>query len=182
MSALREPHCSKPSSWYKRPATTSQWRWSLTWQVSAALLSSSLRQFTVAGTDAMHPLGSIVEVKLIKNNSLNLGISIGGSKQPGDVIWIADIKKGGVASRVGALQPGDELLRVDGNSLETATPADAALLLKCSGNVVVLTVRKCNPTDISESSTLSPSLPLSSPHIVSSPTLVCSSCACLQAV
>ena len=97
-------------------------------------------------TDAVNPTVGTFDVKLVKTGCLNLGISIGGDKP----LWIADIKKGGVAHRFGSLQPGDALLAVDNQSLENAAPIDAVNLLKNSGRVVILTIRKESLNSMSE--------------------------------
>ena len=65
-----------------------------------------------------------------------------GSHRQGDTIWISNLKKGGIASRMGMLQSGDMLLAINGESLENATLRDAAKMLRNAGNVVTLTVSK----------------------------------------
>ena len=65
-----------------------------------------------------------------------------GSHRQGDTIWISNLKKGGIASRMGMLQSGDVLLAVNGESLENATLRDAAKMLRNAGDVVTLTVSK----------------------------------------
>ena len=65
-----------------------------------------------------------------------------GSHRQGDTIWISNLKKGGIASRMGMLQSGDMLLAVNGESLENATLRDAAKMLRNAGDVVTLTVSK----------------------------------------
>ena len=97
-------------------------------------------------TDAVNPTVGTFDVKLVKTGCLNLGISIGGDKPP----RIADLKKGGVAHRFGSLQPGDALLAVDNQSLENAVPIDVVNLLKNSGRVVTLTIRKESLNSMSE--------------------------------
>ena len=65
-----------------------------------------------------------------------------GSHRQGDTIWISNLKKGGIASRMGMLQSGDVLLAVNGESLDQATLRDAAKMLRNAGDVVTLTVSK----------------------------------------
>ena len=52
--------------------------------------------------------------------------------------------------RIGSLQPGDVLLAIDGQSLEGASPRDAAdMLSRAFRDVITLTVRKDNPNSFS---------------------------------
>ena len=105
--------------------------------------------FCIIFTDAVNTTAGVFDVKLVRTGCLNLGISIGGDKL-GD-LWIADLKKGGVAHRTGSLQPGDALLAIDGHSLENSAPIDAANLLKNSGNIVTLAMRRDSLNSFSES-------------------------------
>ena len=96
----------------------------------------------------MNPTAGVFDVKLVRTGCLNLGISIGGDKL-GD-LWIADLKKGGVAHRMGSLQPGDAILAIDGHSLESSAPIDAANLLKNTGNIITLAMRRDSLSSFSE--------------------------------
>jgi hypothetical protein len=87
-------------------------------------------------------LGSF-EVHLDKKvASLNLGITINGSRSRGDTIWISSLKKGGIAYRSGMLHSGDVILAINGQSLENCNLREAAQMLMATGESVTLRVGK----------------------------------------
>ena len=77
-----------------------------------------------------------------KTASLNLGITINGSRSRGDPIWISSLKKGGIAYRSGRLRPGDVLLAINGQSLESSNLREAAQVLMGIGESVTLKIAK----------------------------------------
>ncbi|KAL5516650.1 hypothetical protein EMCRGX_G002037 [Ephydatia muelleri] len=93
-------------------------------------------------TDTVVPTADPFEVTMVKTNTLNLGITINGSHHRGDLVWISNIKKGGIACREGILQPGDVILAINQQSLENSHLEEAAHMLKSCGDLVTLLVTK----------------------------------------
>eukprot|EP00118_Oscarella_pearsei_P000868 m.6002 g.6002 ORF g.6002 m.6002 type:complete len:1738 (+) comp14693_c0_seq1:214-5427(+) len=79
-------------------------------------------------------------VLLLKSPGQGLGISILPSKD-GPGIFIADVIPDGLADRDGRLQPGDQILAVDGLDMRSATQMDVVRALKAAhGNVEIKVV------------------------------------------
>ena len=110
--------------------------------------------------DAVVPTQGVFVASLVKRGVRGLGITISASTAssketvpdaaaaasdaPRDSphFIVSAIKLGSVAHRSGVLDPGDQLLAIDGLRLDDASLEEAAHLLKTSEDVVKLTVKK----------------------------------------
>ena len=70
-----------------------------------------------------------------------LGFNIMGGSEQSSPIYISRIISGGVADRIGSLKRGDQLLSVNGVSVEGESHDKAVELLKASKDKVVMVVR-----------------------------------------
>lgn len=84
----------------------------------------------------------IIMIQLRKVND-SMGLSIIGAKGSGRLgIYIKNVVKNGAAALDGRLQAGDQLLEVDGNSLQDIDQETAAALLKMTGPIITLKIAK----------------------------------------
>jgi len=93
---------------------------------------------------AKMPQPEVQQIKLHKNSN-GMGLSIVAAKGAGQErlgIYIKSVVAGGAADVDGRLQAGDQLLRVDGQSLIGITQERAADYLVRTGPVVTLEVAK----------------------------------------
>lgn len=77
-----------------------------------------------------------------KTATLNLGITINGSRSRGGTIWISNLRKGGIAYRSGMLHSGDVILAINSESLENCNLKEAAQILKNAGESITLKIGK----------------------------------------
>ncbi|XP_071550791.1 glutamate receptor-interacting protein 2 isoform X2 [Panulirus ornatus] len=80
-------------------------------------------------------------VELVRHGGA-LGITISGSEEPFDPIYIAGLAPGGLADRTGAIHVGDRLLAINGASLRGKPLSEAILLLQNSGDTVTLKISR----------------------------------------
>ena len=93
--------------------------------------------------DAVPPNSGVFEVHMKKKTaSLNLGITINGSRSRGDTIWISNLKKGGIAYRSGMLHSGDVIIAINDSSLENSNLREAAQILLNAKESVTLRIGK----------------------------------------
>ncbi|XP_063609660.1 glutamate receptor-interacting protein 2-like isoform X2 [Penaeus indicus] len=87
--------------------------------------------------------GSLVvyTVELVRHGGA-LGITISGSEEPFDPIYIAGLAPGGLADRTGAIHVGDRLLAINGASLRGKPLSEAILMLQNSGDTVTLKISR----------------------------------------
>ncbi|XP_047474021.1 glutamate receptor-interacting protein 2-like isoform X4 [Penaeus chinensis] len=87
--------------------------------------------------------GSLVvyTVELVRHGGA-LGITISGSEEPFDPIYIAGLAPGGLADRTGAIHIGDRLLAINGASLRGKPLSEAILMLQNSGDTVTLKISR----------------------------------------
>ncbi|XP_045132371.1 glutamate receptor-interacting protein 2-like isoform X11 [Portunus trituberculatus] len=87
--------------------------------------------------------GSLVmyTVELVRHGGA-LGITISGSEEPFDPIYIAGLAPGGLADRTGAIHVGDRLLAINGVSLRGKPLSEAILMLQNSGDTVTLKISR----------------------------------------
>ncbi|XP_030562143.1 afadin isoform X4 [Drosophila novamexicana] len=114
---------------------------------SIGLWTVYMHQFNARSSSAMSNKLPQPEVQLIKlhKNSNGMGLSIVAAKGAGQErlgIYIKSVVPGGAADADGRLQAGDQLLRVDGQSLIGITQERAADYLVRTGPVVSLEVAK----------------------------------------
>ncbi|XP_039495156.1 afadin isoform X2 [Drosophila santomea] len=114
---------------------------------SIGLWTVYMHQFNARSSSAMSNKLSQPELQLIKlhKNSNGMGLSIVAAKGAGQEklgIYIKSVVPGGAADADGRLQAGDQLLRVDGQSLIGITQERAADYLVRTGPVVSLEVAK----------------------------------------
>merc|ERR1712241_87105 len=112
-------------------------------QGSPAVRSSASAKATLAAFLASEDLAHPRMVELPKTRD-GLGFNVMGGQDHNAPIYISRIVAGGVASRHGGLKRGDQLLSVNGVSLEGHNHKKAAELLKAANNIVKLEV-KYNP-------------------------------------
>ncbi|XP_037027430.1 afadin isoform X3 [Bradysia coprophila] len=114
---------------------------------SIGLWTVYMHQYNQRSTSAMsskHPQPEIQQIKLHKNSN-GMGLSIVAAKGAGQErlgIYIKSVVPGGAADADGYLQAGDQLLKVDGQSLIGITQERAADYLVRTGQVVTLEVAK----------------------------------------
>ncbi|MPC86338.1 Glutamate receptor-interacting protein 1 [Portunus trituberculatus] len=87
-------------------------------------------------------------VELVRHGGA-LGITISGSEEPFDPIYIAGLAPGGLADRTGAIHVGDRLLAINGVSLRGKPLSEAILMLQNSGDTVTLKISR--PRDSGQS-------------------------------
>eukprot|EP00800_Vazella_pourtalesii_P012329 TRINITY_DN2913_c0_g2_i5.p1 TRINITY_DN2913_c0_g2~~TRINITY_DN2913_c0_g2_i5.p1 ORF type:complete len:867 (-),score=220.48 TRINITY_DN2913_c0_g2_i5:132-2732(-) len=93
--------------------------------------------------EAVTPSSGTFSIKLMRSGLPSLGVTLNGPVQgERGAIWIAKIKKGGVAYRSGGLQIGDVLLEINGQSLSHCTLSDAVHLLQEPDDLVTLKISK----------------------------------------
>uniref|UniRef100_A0A6P4FCP0 Afadin isoform X2 n=1 Tax=Drosophila rhopaloa TaxID=1041015 RepID=A0A6P4FCP0_DRORH len=114
---------------------------------SIGLWTVYMHQFNARSSSAMSNKLPQPELQLIKlhKNSNGMGLSIVAAKGAGQEklgIYIKSVVPGGAADADGRLQAGDQLLRVDGQSLIGITQERAADYLVRTGPVVSLEVAK----------------------------------------
>ncbi|XP_050718658.1 glutamate receptor-interacting protein 2-like isoform X3 [Eriocheir sinensis] len=80
-------------------------------------------------------------VQLVRHGGA-LGITISGSEEPFDPIYIAGLAPGGLADRTGAIHVGDRLLAINGVSLRGKPLSEAILMLQNSGDTVTLKISR----------------------------------------
>ncbi|XP_061407840.1 glutamate receptor-interacting protein 1-like isoform X2 [Lethenteron reissneri] len=99
-------------------------------------------EFDVA--ESIVPSSGTFHVKLPKRRGVELGITISSPayRKAGDPLVISDVKKGSVAHRTGTLEPGDQLLAIDGVRLDHCSMEDAAHILRQGDELVRLKIRK----------------------------------------
>ncbi|XP_075928169.1 glutamate receptor-interacting protein 2-like isoform X8 [Petromyzon marinus] len=99
-------------------------------------------EFDVA--ESVVPSSGTFHVKLPKRRGVELGITISSPayRKAGDPLVISDVKKGSVAHRTGTLEPGDQLLAIDGVRLDHCSMEDAAHILRQGDELVRLKIRK----------------------------------------
>ncbi|XP_037949930.1 afadin isoform X7 [Teleopsis dalmanni] len=114
---------------------------------SIGLWTVYMHQFNARSSSSMSnklPQPEVQVIKLHKNSS-GMGLSIVAAKGAGQErlgIYIKSVVPGGAADADGRLQAGDQLLRVDGQSLIGITQERAADYLVRTGPVVTLEVAK----------------------------------------
>ncbi|CAG0898790.1 unnamed protein product [Darwinula stevensoni] len=86
----------------------------------------------------------VYTVELVKEEG-GLGITISGTENAGDPIFISSLTPGGLADRTGALHAGDRVLGIDGASLRDGTLSDAIRHLHQPGDRVTLRLSKESP-------------------------------------
>ncbi|XP_004529226.1 afadin isoform X1 [Ceratitis capitata] len=114
---------------------------------SIGLWTVYMHQFNARSSSAMSNKLPQPEVQVIKlhKNANGMGLSIVAAKGAGQErlgIYIKSVVPGGAADADGRLQAGDQLLRVDGQSLIGITQEKAADYLVRTGPVVTLEVAK----------------------------------------
>jgi len=105
---------------------------------SSATAKATLAAF-VASEDLAHP--RLVELPKTEDG---LGFNVMGGQDPTSPIYISRIVAGGVAEKHGGLKRGDQLLSVNGESVEGRNHEKAVELLKAANTSVKLIV-KYNP-------------------------------------
>ncbi|KAK7066747.1 Glutamate receptor-interacting protein 1 [Halocaridina rubra] len=83
----------------------------------------------------------VYTVELVRHGGA-LGITISGSEEPFDPIFIAGLAPGGLADRTGAIHIGDRLLAINGASLRGKPLSEAILMLQNSGDTVTLKISR----------------------------------------
>ncbi|ESO91287.1 hypothetical protein LOTGIDRAFT_91696, partial [Lottia gigantea] len=71
-----------------------------------------------------------------------LGITISGTEDPMDNIFISDLILGGLAERTGAIRVGDNLLAINGRSTKYKRLSEAIQMLQNAGEVVTLKISR----------------------------------------
>ncbi|MEQ2202923.1 Glutamate receptor-interacting protein 2, partial [Xenoophorus captivus] len=71
-----------------------------------------------------------------------LGITISGTEEPFDPIFISGLTKKGLAERTGAIHIGDRVLAINGVSLKGKPLSEAIHLLQVAGESVTLKIKK----------------------------------------
>nr|XP_045595097.1 glutamate receptor-interacting protein 2-like isoform X2 [Procambarus clarkii] len=89
----------------------------------------------------------IYTVELVRHGGA-LGITISGSEEPFDPIYIAGLAPGGLADRTGAIHVGDRLLAINGASLRGKPLSEAILMLQNSGDTVTLKISRPRETGV----------------------------------
>ncbi|VDP44128.1 unnamed protein product [Schistosoma curassoni] len=102
--------------------------------------SLSLQRATVAAFAASEGHAHPRVIELPKTNE-GLGFNVMGGKEQNSPIYISRIIPGGVADRHGGLKRGDQLLSVNGISVESEHHERAVELLKLAQGTVKLVVR-----------------------------------------
>ncbi|CAI8031684.1 Glutamate receptor-interacting protein 2 [Geodia barretti] len=110
-----------------------------------------------------------LQVDLIKPKGASLGISLSGALHLGQPMYISKVKEAGIAERCGALHVRDQLVSINGVTLDNKTIRDAVRLLARSDfNVRLEIIPAHNLTivpDLSQEEALSDTLSrLSDPH------------------
>uniref|UniRef100_A0A0N5AVQ6 PDZ domain-containing protein n=1 Tax=Syphacia muris TaxID=451379 RepID=A0A0N5AVQ6_9BILA len=102
--------------------------------------------------ESVIPANGILNVKLAKRgNNLGIIVRCDGEGKKGEPVVISDIRTGSVAHRCGSIQVGDHVLAIDNFPLNCCTVEEAMRLLKRSGEVVKLRIRKTSTTVPDES-------------------------------
>ncbi|CAL4088324.1 unnamed protein product [Meganyctiphanes norvegica] len=83
----------------------------------------------------------VYTVELVRHGGA-LGITISGSEEPFDPIYIAGLAPGGLADRTGAIHVGDRLLAINGSSLRGKPLSEAIVNLQNSGDTVTLKISR----------------------------------------
>lgn len=89
-----------------------------------------------------------VEITLIRNGTESLGFSLVGgvnSSKGNSPVYVRSIAANGLAAENGRLQPGDELLRINGTPLHNMSQDDVVQVIKKTVGNVTLTI---NPRDV----------------------------------
>ncbi|GFS78235.1 glutamate receptor-interacting protein 1 [Trichonephila clavipes] len=84
----------------------------------------------------------VYTVELVRHGG-PLGITVSGTKEPFDPIFISGLTENGLAVRTGALHVGDRILAINGNSLRGKTLNEAICILQTCGDIVTLKISKC---------------------------------------
>ncbi|XP_035221591.1 glutamate receptor-interacting protein 2-like isoform X2 [Stegodyphus dumicola] len=84
----------------------------------------------------------VYTVELVRHGG-PLGITVSGTKEPFDPIFISGLTENGLAERTGALHVGDRILAINGNSLRGKTLNEAICILQTCGDAVTLKISKC---------------------------------------
>ncbi|XP_059478417.1 glutamate receptor-interacting protein 1 isoform X2 [Neocloeon triangulifer] len=93
--------------------------------------------------EAVVPSSGVFYVKLARNGTTDLGISVSPMKMPGNAPIISKIRRGSVAHRSGALQCGDQLLEICGARPGTQEDVIRVLQLVTQHEIISLKVLKC---------------------------------------
>ncbi|CAH8520065.1 unnamed protein product [Schistosoma intercalatum] len=107
---------------------------------SEEVLASATAKATVAAFAASEGHAHPRVIELPKTNE-GLGFNVMGGKEQNSPIYISRIIPGGVADRHGGLKRGDQLLSVNGISVESEHHERAVELLKLAQGTVKLVVR-----------------------------------------
>ncbi|GIX94169.1 glutamate receptor-interacting protein 1 [Caerostris extrusa] len=91
----------------------------------------------------------VYTVELVRHGG-PLGITVSGTKEPFDPIFISGLTENGLAERTGALHVGDRILAINGNSLRGKTLNEAICILQTCGDTVTLKISKCPCLEKSE--------------------------------
>ncbi|GFS58903.1 glutamate receptor-interacting protein 1 [Nephila pilipes] len=84
----------------------------------------------------------VYTVELVRHGG-PLGITVSGTKEPFDPIFISGLTEKGLAEKTGALHVGDRILAINGNSLRGKTLNEAICILQTCGDTVTLKISKC---------------------------------------
>ncbi|XP_055930112.1 glutamate receptor-interacting protein 2-like isoform X3 [Argiope bruennichi] len=84
----------------------------------------------------------VYTVELVRHGG-PLGITVSGTKEPFDPIFISGLTENGLAERTGALHVGDRILAINGHSLRGKTLNEAICILQTCGDTVTLKISKC---------------------------------------
>lgn len=71
-----------------------------------------------------------------------LGVTVSGTDDPSDPIVISALVDGGLASRTGAIQVGDRLLAINGNTTSGRSLDEATAMLQICGDLVTLKIAR----------------------------------------
>lgn len=97
----------------------------------------------VSDSDSQDGYSSIHTVEFCRNGG-PLGITIAGSEDPREPIYVSALTQDGLAERSQALQVGDQLLAIDSHSLAHEPLSSAIYLLQSSKDRVILCVGRNN--------------------------------------
>ncbi|XP_054709118.1 glutamate receptor-interacting protein 2-like [Uloborus diversus] len=84
----------------------------------------------------------VYTVELVRHGG-PLGITVSGTEEPFDPIYISGLTENGLAERTGALHVGDQILAINGNSLRGKTLNEAICILQTCGDTVTMKISKC---------------------------------------
>lgn len=89
-----------------------------------------------------------LDVTLARNGSESLGFSLVGgvnSSRGNSPVYVRSITPGGLAAGSGKLQPGDEILRINGHSLDNMSQDEVVKIIRNISGSITLTI---NPRDV----------------------------------